>query len=146
MPGAGKFRKICFLGLFLLLLNYPFSHINEEIIKKPVDTIKVAVPAFIYTVQNNLLYVSISNLPAAVFQVSYQMKILTTAMFSITMLGKKISKTQWMALLVLFVGVAIVQVNFQACVTVRFENFRSRLPEKLRKFLRNSESFFVERS
>ena len=47
------------------------SHINEEIIKKPVDTLKVAVPAFIYTVQNNLLYVSISNLPAAVFQVKY---------------------------------------------------------------------------
>jgi len=86
-------------------------HINEEIIKKPVDTIKVAVPAFIYTVQNNLLYVSISNLPAAVFQVSYQMKILTTAMFSITMLGRQISKTQWMALLVLFVGVAVVQVQ-----------------------------------
>ena len=47
------------------------SHINEEIIKKPVDTLKVAVPAFIYTVQNNLLYVSISNLPAAVFQVKH---------------------------------------------------------------------------
>lgn len=88
-----------------------FSHINEEIIKKPVDTLKVAVPAFIYTVQNNLLYVSISNLPAAVFQVSYQMKILTTAMFSITMLGRKISRTQWIALLVLFVGVATVQVQ-----------------------------------
>ena len=52
--------------------NYDSSHINEEIIKKPVDTIKVAVPAFIYTVQNNLLYVSISNLPAAVFQVKLE--------------------------------------------------------------------------
>ena len=39
------------------------------------------------------------------------MKILTTAMFSITMLGKKISRIQWIALLVLFVGVAIVQVQ-----------------------------------
>ena len=45
------------------------QHINEEVIKKPLDTLKVAVPAFIYTVQNNLLYISISNLPAAVFQV-----------------------------------------------------------------------------
>ena len=44
-------------------------------------------------------------------QVSYQMKILTTAMFSITMLGRKISRTQWIALLVLFVGVATVQVQ-----------------------------------
>ena len=46
------------------------AHLNEEIVKKPIDTLKVAVPAFIYTVQNNLLYISISNLPAAVFQVS----------------------------------------------------------------------------
>ena len=39
------------------------------------------------------------------------MKILTTAMFSITMLGRKINRTQWIALLVLFVGVATVQVQ-----------------------------------
>lgn len=45
------------------------GHIKEEIFDKPMETLKVAVPAFIYTVQNNLLYVSISNLPAAVFQV-----------------------------------------------------------------------------
>lgn len=102
---------IIILHSFGWSLRLWFSHINEEIIKKPIDTIKVAVPAFIYTVQNNLLYVSISNLPAAVFQVSYQMKILTTAMFSITMLGKKINRIQWIALLVLFVGVAIVQVQ-----------------------------------
>ena len=98
-------------------MSYFYSHIKEEIINKPVDTIKVAVPAFIYTVQNNLLYVSISNLPAAVFQVSYQMKILTTAMFSITMLGKKISKTQWLALLVLFVRAHLRRFLF------RYSNF-----------------------
>ena len=39
------------------------------------------------------------------------MKILTTAMFSITMLGRKISRTQWLALFILFVGGAIVQVQ-----------------------------------
>ena len=47
-----------------------FAHLRDEIVRKPVDTLKVAVPSFIYTVQNNLLYISISNLPAAVFQVS----------------------------------------------------------------------------
>lgn len=87
------------------------QHLNEEIVKKPLDTLKVAVPAFIYTVQNNLLYISISNLPAAVFQVSYQLKILTTAVFSITMLGRTLIKTQWMSLFILFVGIAIVQVQ-----------------------------------
>ena len=41
---------------------------HDEIIKKPIETLKVAVPAFIYTLQNNLLYIAVSNLPAATFQ------------------------------------------------------------------------------
>ena len=44
------------------------THMHDEIIKKPIETLKVAVPAFIYTLQNNLLYIAVSNLPAATFQ------------------------------------------------------------------------------
>ncbi|KAL3786636.1 hypothetical protein HJC23_006832 [Cyclotella cryptica] len=36
--------------------------------------------ALLYTIQKNLLYLAISNLDAAVFQVTYQAKILTTAL------------------------------------------------------------------
>jgi len=43
-------------------------------------------------------------------QVTYQLKILTTALFSVTMLRKTLSRVQWMSLLLLFVGVAVVQV------------------------------------
>uniref|UniRef100_A0A667ZMG5 Solute carrier family 35 member A3b n=1 Tax=Myripristis murdjan TaxID=586833 RepID=A0A667ZMG5_9TELE len=42
--------------------------LKEEIVNKPMETMKLAVPAGIYTLQNNLLYVALSNLDAATYQ------------------------------------------------------------------------------
>uniref|UniRef100_A0A4W6FLD2 Solute carrier family 35 member A3b n=1 Tax=Lates calcarifer TaxID=8187 RepID=A0A4W6FLD2_LATCA len=42
--------------------------LREEIVNKPVETMKLAIPAGIYTLQNNLLYVALSNLDAATYQ------------------------------------------------------------------------------
>ncbi|PFX18667.1 UDP-galactose translocator-like [Stylophora pistillata] len=77
----------------------------------PWDMVKMLVPACIYTVQNNLLYLAVSNLDAATYQVSYQLKILTTALFSIAMLSKPINRVQWLSLFMLFVGVSVVQLQ-----------------------------------
>ncbi|KAH8021438.1 hypothetical protein HPB51_015618 [Rhipicephalus microplus] len=44
------------------------------------------------------------------FVVTYQLKIITTALFSLALLNKKLAGVQWVALLVLFVGVALVQL------------------------------------
>lgn len=92
-------------GTFIKLMCY----LRDNIWRQPLDCLKVSVPAFIYTLQNNLLYIALSNLDAATFQVSYQLKILTTALFSVLMLKKKLSPQQWSALVILFVGVALVQ-------------------------------------
>lgn len=42
---------------------------------------------------------------------TYQLKILTTALFSVFLLKKKLIFTQWLALVLLFVGVAAVQLT-----------------------------------
>jgi UDP-sugar transporter A1/2/3 len=75
------------------------------------ELLRVSVPALLYVVQNNLQYVAISNLDAATFQVSYQLKILTTAVFSVLMLRKAILPVQWAAILALIAGVALVQLD-----------------------------------
>eukprot|EP00448_Togula_jolla_P025549 CAMPEP_0170650526 /NCGR_PEP_ID=MMETSP0224-20130122/45847_1 /TAXON_ID=285029 /ORGANISM="Togula jolla, Strain CCCM 725" /LENGTH=257 /DNA_ID=CAMNT_0010982189 /DNA_START=357 /DNA_END=1131 /DNA_ORIENTATION=+ len=54
------------------------------------ETLKVTVPSLLYTVQNNLLFISLSNLSGAVYQVTYQLKILTTAILSVLILGKEL--------------------------------------------------------
>uniref|UniRef100_A0A669QXK1 Uncharacterized protein n=1 Tax=Phasianus colchicus TaxID=9054 RepID=A0A669QXK1_PHACC len=83
--------------------------LHDEILNKPMETLKLAIPSGIYTLQNNLLYVALSNLDAATYQVTYQLKILTTALFSVSMLSKKLGIYQWLSLVILMTGVAFVQ-------------------------------------
>ncbi|CAD5121467.1 DgyrCDS9972 [Dimorphilus gyrociliatus] len=92
-------------------ISHLLKILHESIILQPIDTLKVCVPGIIYTIQNNLLYVAVSNLEAATYQVSYQLKILTTALFSVFMLQKKLSRMQWVSLVILFVGVSAVQLQ-----------------------------------
>eukprot|EP01134_Creolimax_fragrantissima_P004914 CFRG4914T1 len=85
-------------------------HLKEQILNNPADTLKLSVPALLYTLQGNLLYIAISNLDAATYQVSYQLKILTTAVFSVWMLGKHLTSLKWLSLFVLMLGVGLVQI------------------------------------
>ncbi|KAK0717682.1 nucleotide-sugar transporter-domain-containing protein [Lasiosphaeria miniovina] len=92
------------------------------------DCWKLVVPAALYTLQNSLVYVAISNLDAVTFQVTYQLKILTTVLFSILLLGRSISLRQWLALVLLTLGVALVQISGQ----ISSEDWRERLSSLIR--------------
>ncbi|KAH7699458.1 UGT1 protein [Aphelenchoides avenae] len=105
-----------FTCIAVLLYNNNWSldrfkkEIDADIVQKPKDTLKVSVPALLYVVQNNLLFLALSKLDAATYQVTYQLKILTTAFFSVTMLSKKLNALKWLSLLLLTAGVALVQL------------------------------------
>lgn len=85
------------------------AQLNEDIVQKPVETLKLLIPSGLYTLQNNLLFVALSNLDAATYQVTYQLKILTTALFSVLMLGRQLNGMKWVSLLILMAGVSLVQ-------------------------------------
>ncbi|KAK3820320.1 MAG: nucleotide-sugar transporter [Benniella sp.] len=85
--------------------------IRKEVVGQPGEIAKMLVPSGLYALQNNLLYIALSNLDAATFQVTYQMKILSTAILSVFMLKKRLTKQKWLSLFLLMVGVTLVQLQ-----------------------------------
>jgi UDP-galactose transporter len=71
------------------------------------DSWKMAIPAMLYTMQNSLQYIAVGNLDAATFQVTSQLKILTTAVFSVLLLGRVLDTRKWLSLVLLIAGVAV---------------------------------------
>jgi drug/metabolite transporter (DMT)-like permease len=50
-------------------------------------------------------------------QVSYQLKIFTTAVLMVFMLRRQLSLVQWFALFLLFIGISLVQVENMTSTT-----------------------------
>ncbi|KAI4136003.1 MAG: hypothetical protein LQ347_000180 [Umbilicaria vellea] len=82
-------------------------------------------------VTNSLQYIAISNVDAATLQVTYQLKILPTALFSIILLGRSLSTRKWVALGLLVVGVAIVQIPTADLGTLKDAQSRFYFPRSL---------------
>lgn len=71
----------------------------------------LAVPAGIYNFQQTLEYVALRNLNAALFSVLVQTKLLTTAIFSASLLGKRLRRAQLISLVLLTTGVMLAQLR-----------------------------------
>ena len=85
--------------------------IRVEFVDGRKEFLKLFIPSGLYVIQNNLQYVATSNLSAEVYQVLANMKIVTTAIFSVLMLGKKQTSLQWASIIALTIGIAIVQLS-----------------------------------
>merc|ERR1740121_1612861 len=88
-------------------LSSAMRQVMQQFFCNPRDAFVYAVPALAYTIMNNLVFLSLDKLNAAVQQVTYQLKILMAAVLAVLMLGKTIRIRQWYSLVLLVVGVAI---------------------------------------
>lgn len=68
---------------------------------------KMFLLALIYGLMNILSYVALRNISASMFTICAQLKILSTATFSCTILKRKYSMVKWRALFTLSVGVLL---------------------------------------
>ena len=102
---------ICCMVIAYQTAGNLLGELNTHVIGDPMEMLKLSVPSFLYCVQNNLLYLALTNLDAATYQVCYQLKILTTAVFSAILLQRKFSAKKWASLVILTIGVSIVQVS-----------------------------------
>ena len=125
--------------IFKWLIDFNIHYFSLQLLK-PWETAKLAIPSSLYCIQNNLILLALSYLDAATFQVkiqylltvtqsasapadttwffiyfslkvTYQLKILTTAFFSVLLLRKELKALQWLALVILMSGVILVQVH-----------------------------------
>ena len=77
----------------------------------PHETAQFAVPALCYTLQNNLWYHALSNLDPVTAAVTSQLKVFTTAIASVVMLGRRVNTKQWGALTLLMGGMILMQLK-----------------------------------
>ncbi|KAF9317069.1 hypothetical protein BG003_001239 [Podila horticola] len=75
------------------------------------DAWKLAIPAMLYAIQNNLQYVAAHALDPSTFQVTYQLKILTTALFSVLLLRRVLRALKWASLVMLTIGIGLVSME-----------------------------------
>ena len=83
----------------------------EENFRDWSSTIKLSIPALLYTIQNTVIYIALNNLEATTFQVGYQSKVVTTAIMSVLMLNRSLSYLKWFSLFLLSMGIVLTQLK-----------------------------------
>ncbi|TNN52374.1 CMP-sialic acid transporter [Liparis tanakae] len=93
----------------------------EHVLCSPKELLKLSVPSIVYAVQNNMAFLALSNLDAAVYQLTYQLKIPCTALCTVLMLKRSLSRLQWFSVFMLCGGVTLVQWKPAEATKVQIE-------------------------
>ena len=67
------------------------ARLRDALCRSPPDTLRLSVPAVLYTFQNLAIYFALGHLEVIIFQVLYQTKLLLTAVLSVLLLGRRLT-------------------------------------------------------
>merc|ERR1712196_646508 len=98
-------------GLVSLVLIAANGESISAVVESRQELLRASIPALLYLMQNNFQYVAVTYLDAATYTVTYQLKILSTALMSVIILKRKLDLEKWAGLIVLVAGVALVQIS-----------------------------------
>ena len=101
------------LSLSLLLLAYTEgrSGVVAAVRELRANSLRLILPSALYLAQNSLLFCGIRLLTPTSYTVCSQIKILTSAIFSVLLLNQKVTRRQYLALFALTVGMVMVQLE-----------------------------------
>ncbi|XP_070781508.1 CMP-sialic acid transporter [Enoplosus armatus] len=117
-------KLILSLGMLMKETGSPIRMKNilvEHVFRSPKELLKLSVPSIVYAIQNNMAFLALSNLDAAVYQVTYQLKIPCTALCTVLMLSRSLSRLQWFSVFTLCAGVTFVQWKPAEATKVQIE-------------------------
>jgi len=97
------------LSCILLVASDGQSAVRDALREVPFNATRLAVPSVLYVIQNNLLFEGVRLLSPTAYVVCSQSKILSSAFCSVLLLGTRIKRKQYVALLVLVCGMIMVQ-------------------------------------
>ena len=104
-------KLVASIFIYLFLGHGGLAEVVDDI--KTCKNWRFTIPAGLYVVQNNLQYISANYLPAQIYQIFIQLKVVTTAILSEKVLGRRHNAMQWAAILSLFAGLSLVQLSLQ---------------------------------
>jgi len=105
---SSEFTKMSLsVGYILLIQRRPLCSIVTYFREDATNTLLLIIPASAYNLQTSMEYVALANLDSAFFSVLVQSKLLTTAVFSVIVLRKKLKCIQIISLLLLTSGVML---------------------------------------
>jgi UDP-galactose transporter len=87
------------------------NEIKSDMINDKAHMARIALQSALYVIQNNLQYIAMSNLPAGIYQIFAQTKIVSTALFSLIIFKRKQKLIQYLSVLGVTAGTIIAQFS-----------------------------------